>query len=37
VFCRDPEGNVLEFVQFADVSAYRPDLARGIDPVSEID
>jgi predicted enzyme related to lactoylglutathione lyase len=29
VFCRDPEGNVLEFVQFADVSAYRPDLARG--------
>jgi predicted enzyme related to lactoylglutathione lyase len=29
VFCRDPQGNVLEFVQFADVSAYRPDLARG--------
>jgi ABC-type histidine transport system ATPase subunit len=29
VFCRDPEGNVLEFVQFADVNAYRPDLARG--------
>lgn len=25
-FARDPEGNVLEFVQYADVRAYRPDL-----------
>jgi lactoylglutathione lyase len=25
-FCRDPEGNVLEIVQYADVAAYRPDL-----------
>ncbi|HYD70290.1 VOC family protein [Azospirillum sp.] len=25
-FVRDPEGNVLEFVQYADVRAYRPDL-----------
>lgn len=27
VFARDPEGNILEFVQYADVTAYRPDLA----------
>lgn len=26
-FCRDPEGNVLEFVQYGDIAAYRPDLA----------
>jgi lactoylglutathione lyase len=26
-FVRDPEGNVLEFVAYADVAAYRPDLA----------
>ena len=26
-FARDPEGNVLEFVEYADVGAYRPDLA----------
>lgn len=25
-FCRDPEGNVLEFVQYADIAGYRPDL-----------
>lgn len=25
-FCRDPEGNVLEIVQYADVAAYRPDI-----------
>ncbi|QOT80167.1 VOC family protein [Cupriavidus basilensis] len=25
-FCRDPEGNVLEIVQYADIAAYRPDL-----------
>ncbi len=26
-FARDPEGNVLEFVQYDDVESYRPDLA----------
>jgi lactoylglutathione lyase len=26
-FVRDPEGNVLEFVAYADINAYRPDLA----------
>ena len=26
-FTRDPEGNVLEFVEYADVRAYRPDLS----------
>lgn len=25
-FAADPEGNTLEFVEFADVAAYRPDL-----------
>lgn len=25
VFCRDPEGNILEFVEYADVDAYRDD------------
>ncbi len=25
-FVRDPEGNVLEFVQYDDVAAYRPDI-----------
>ncbi|MEO1193228.1 MAG: VOC family protein [Pseudomonadota bacterium] len=25
-FCRDPEGNVLEFVHYADLAAYRADL-----------
>ncbi|BAN28175.1 VOC family protein [Caballeronia insecticola] len=25
-FCRDPEGNVLEIVQYADIDTYRPDL-----------
>ena len=25
-FCRDPEGNVLEIVQYEDIAAYRPDL-----------
>jgi hypothetical protein len=28
VFARDPEGNILEFVEYADVFRYRPDLAR---------
>jgi catechol 2,3-dioxygenase-like lactoylglutathione lyase family enzyme len=27
-FCRDPEGNALELVRFADVAAYRPDLEK---------
>ena len=27
VFARDPEGNILEFVEYADIVAYRPDLA----------
>jgi lactoylglutathione lyase len=27
VFATDPEGNVLEFVQYDDVGSYRPDLA----------
>jgi catechol 2,3-dioxygenase-like lactoylglutathione lyase family enzyme len=26
IFGRDPEGNFLEFVQYADLAAYRPDL-----------
>lgn len=26
-FIRDPEGNVLEFVEYGDISDYRPDLA----------
>jgi catechol 2,3-dioxygenase-like lactoylglutathione lyase family enzyme len=25
-FCRDPEGNVLELVQYQDIGQYRPDL-----------
>lgn len=28
-FCRDPEGNVLELVQYGDIDAYRPDLKKG--------
>jgi lactoylglutathione lyase len=27
-FCRDPEGNVLEIVQYATIADYRPDLYR---------
>lgn len=26
IFLRDPEGNVLEFVQYGDIQAYRPDV-----------
>jgi catechol 2,3-dioxygenase-like lactoylglutathione lyase family enzyme len=26
IFARDPEGNFLEFVEYADLSSYRPDL-----------
>lgn len=26
VFCRDPEGNTIELVQFDDIDSYRPDL-----------
>ncbi|WP_028241007.1 VOC family protein [Stutzerimonas azotifigens] len=29
VFARDPEGNVIEFVEYADIAAYRPDLKAG--------
>lgn len=25
-FCHDPEGNVLEIVQYSDIAAYRPDV-----------
>jgi catechol 2,3-dioxygenase-like lactoylglutathione lyase family enzyme len=28
-FCRDPEGNVLELVQYADIDSYRSDLKNG--------
>ncbi|TCS37563.1 catechol 2,3-dioxygenase-like lactoylglutathione lyase family enzyme [Paucimonas lemoignei] len=28
-FCRDPEGNILELVQYTDIAAYRPDLKKG--------
>jgi catechol 2,3-dioxygenase-like lactoylglutathione lyase family enzyme len=28
-FCRDPEGNILELVQYSDIEAYRPDLKKG--------
>ncbi|MFJ3058760.1 VOC family protein [Herbaspirillum sp. NPDC087042] len=27
-FCRDPEGNVLELVEYSDIGAYRPDLKK---------
>jgi catechol 2,3-dioxygenase-like lactoylglutathione lyase family enzyme len=30
VFARDPEGNVLEFVQYVDLAAYRDDLPRPV-------
>lgn len=28
IFVRDPEGNFLEFVQYTDLGAYRPDLLK---------
>lgn len=28
-FCHDPEGNILELVQYEDISTYRPDLFKG--------
>lgn len=28
LFFRDPEGNVLELVEYADLASYRPDLAK---------
>ncbi|AKZ61941.1 bleomycin resistance protein [Herbaspirillum hiltneri N3] len=28
-FCEDPEGNVLELVEYTDIEAYRPDLKKG--------
>ncbi|MFM0315198.1 VOC family protein [Paraburkholderia nemoris] len=27
-FCRDPEGNVLEIVQYADIATYHPELCQ---------
>ena len=30
-FCRDPEGNVLELVQYEDIASYRPDLQKRTD------
>jgi len=29
IFARDPEGNFLEFVEYGDPAAYRPDLFKG--------
>jgi hypothetical protein len=26
-FLRDPEGHIVEIVQYSDIAAYRPDLA----------
>lgn len=28
IFAKDPEGNFIEFVQYADLASYRPDLVR---------
>jgi catechol 2,3-dioxygenase-like lactoylglutathione lyase family enzyme len=28
IFTRDPEGNFIEFVEYADLSSYRPDLLK---------
>lgn len=28
IFLRDPEGNILEFVQYANIQAYRPDVSQ---------
>lgn len=28
-FCEDPEGNLLELVEYSDIAAYRPDLKKG--------
>jgi lactoylglutathione lyase len=28
IFARDPEGNFIEFVEYADLASYRPDLFR---------
>lgn len=28
-FCRDPEGNVIELVQYKDITDYRKDIAKG--------
>lgn len=30
-FCRDPEGNVLELVEYTDITTYRPDLGKAGD------
>lgn len=29
-FCRDPEGNILELVQYDDIGSYRSDLTKGV-------
>jgi catechol 2,3-dioxygenase-like lactoylglutathione lyase family enzyme len=29
IFARDPEGNFVEFVEYADLASYRPDLLNG--------
>ena len=28
IFARDPEGNFIEFVEYADIASYRPDLLK---------
>ena len=28
IFAPDPEGNFIEFVEYADIAAYRPDLLK---------
>jgi catechol 2,3-dioxygenase-like lactoylglutathione lyase family enzyme len=28
-FCRDPEGNILELVQYSDIDGYRADMKKG--------
>jgi catechol 2,3-dioxygenase-like lactoylglutathione lyase family enzyme len=29
LYCLDPEGNFIEFVEYPDISSYRPDLFKG--------
>jgi len=28
IFAQDPEGNFIEFVEYADLASYRPDLLK---------
>jgi len=30
IFAKDPEGNFLEFVEYADLASYRPDFSNGV-------